>query len=482
MKICLFAINGSWSHTNLAIRCLREPLEKAGFDVELLECTLRDPCSFMLEKLWNSNADIYGFSCYIWNIGIMLDVARDLKSIRPDSTIIFGGPEVSFDTERFSSLPYISCVVCGEGEDILPEICEKIRDGKYFERTVSSNSGAFRFTDTGILYRDEEQTGTILYYESSRGCPYNCSYCLSSATKGVRFKSVGKTISDLEKFETLRTDCKIIKFVDRTFNADPGRANEIWKRLLSDRFTKYYHFEICASLLNEESFSVLSEFPKGKIQLEVGLQSTCPETLYSVARHIEPSEVISAVKRIHKVGNIHVHLDLIAGLPYESYERFTKSFNDCYGCCDKLQLGFLKLLHGTALRQDLEKYGYICEKKAPYTVLQNNWISYPEFQRLHRIADALERYDESGNFAHSLWYLLPFAESPFSFWESLADYLDNHDSRPLRKISQPDAYRYLLEFGKSSVTGCDETVLRDFICTDFKASEHKNPPYFLSHV
>ena len=479
MKVCLFAVNGSWSHSNLAIRCLRNPLEKVGLCVELIECTLRDPTEFMLEKLWVSNADIYGFSCYIWNIDIMLEVASNLHSIRPNAKIILGGPEVSFDTERFSSLPFISAIVCGEGENALPALCEKISEGKPFQRIVVDNTGYSDFADTGIHYRDGEETGGILYYESSRGCPFNCSYCLSSATKGVRFKSAAKTLADLEEFEKLHANCKIIKFVDRTFNADAKRANEIWQGLLDEKFTKHYHFEICASLLNEDSFSVLSKFPKGKIQLEVGLQSTFTETLSAVARHIDPEKVISAVRRIHDFSNIHVHLDLIAGLPYESYERFGKSFNDCYGCCDKLQLGFLKLLHGTTLRQNSGKYGYIFEKKAPYTVLGNSWISYPELNRLHRIADTLERYDESGNFAHTLWYLLPFSESPFSFWEALTGYIEKRDSRPLRKISQPDAYRYLMEFAISEFTGCNENTLRSFLCTDFKACENKNPPAFL---
>ena len=233
----------------------------------------------------------------------------------------------------------------------------------------------FDFSQQGILYRDCEQTGGILYYESSRGCPYSCAYCLSSATHGVRMKTAEQTLADMEAFERLQAECKVIKFVDRTFNADKRRACAIWRGLLDEKFTKHYHFEVCASLLDEECFEVLSKFPKGKIQLEFGLQSTNEKTLLASSRHIQPQAVISSVRRIWEMGNIHVHLDLIAGLPFEDYNRFAQSFDDAYGCCDLLQLGFLKLLHGTELRNRAQEYGYLSLPKPPYTVLQTNWIS-----------------------------------------------------------------------------------------------------------
>jgi len=336
--------------------------------------------------------------------------------------------------------------------------------------------------DEGILYRADEANGTILYYESSRGCPYRCAYCLSSATSGVRFKSVAQTLCDLEEFERLAVDCKIIKFVDRTFNADANRANAIWRALLDDRFTKHYHFEVCASLLNEESFEILSRFPKGKIRLEFGLQSTNRETLEACHRKIDPQAVISAVRRIHAVGNVHVHLDLIAGLPYEGYTRFAQSFDDAYGSCDLLQLGFLKLLHGTVLREKKEEYGYRCLPYPPYTVLENRWITYQELQRLTHIAELLERYLESGRFEHTLWLITKHMRSPFGFWEGLADFLTLHDSRPLQKISQPDAYRYLLDYVKECFPEIPIADLRLAMCADFSQHEHKNPPSFLRNT
>ena len=277
-----------------------------------------------------------------------------------------------------------------------------------------------------------------------------------------------------------KSGTQTVKLVDRTFNAEPTRANRIWEGLLSDAYTKHYHFEVCASLLNEESFAILERFPKGKIQLEIGLQSTNQKTLNEVSRHVDPTRVLEAVKRIKQMGNIHVHLDLIAGLPYETYERFAQSFDEAYGSCDMLQLGFLKLLHGTALRENMEKYGYVCRSEPPYTVLASKWISYPEMQRLCHIAEVRERYDESGKFAHVLWYLMPLVPSPFRFWEGLSEFLSEKDKRPLQKISQPDAYRYFLEYASETVEGINRNRLRELLAVDFSANEHKNPPAFLS--
>lgn len=476
MKVLLFAINASFAHTNLAIRCLREPLERDGFETVLVERTAKDRHSHILESLYQERAEVYGFSCYIWNLEEMLRLAQALHLLLPDSKIVFGGPEVSYGVERFESMSFIDAIVCGEGEEAFPKLCRDVRDGIPISRVIRETASD-TFPTSGILYRPEEKNGGILYYESSRGCPYSCAYCLSSATHGVRSKSVEQTVSELLAFE--KTDCKIIKFVDRTFNANPKRANAIWSALAEERFTKHYHFEVCASLLNEESFEILRRFPKGKIQLEIGLQSTHIPTLEASARHISPEKVIAATRRVHDLGTVHVHLDLIAGLPYETYDRFARSFDDAYGSCDLLQLGFLKLLYGTDLRNRAEEYGYRSLPYPPYTVLQNKWISYSELQHLSRIAEVLERYLESGRFSHALWYLTPLMPSPFRFWEGLTDYLAARDSRPLQRISQPDAFRYFAEY--VSTIGISPDICRFYtlLGTDFSMHEHKNPPYFL---
>lgn len=476
MKVVLFALNASWSHTCLALRCLREPLERNGFEVSLIERTLKDRTSHVLEDLWKEKADVYSFSCYIWNIEQTLSLARALHGLLPTARIVVGGPEVSYATERFDGETCISHIVCGEGEEALPMLCRAIQSGESCDRILQGGKPSV-MQDEGILYRAGEGTGGILYYESSRGCPYSCGYCLSSATSGVRMKSVEQTLADLLAFEG--QDCRVIKFVDRTFNANPERSNRIWEGLLDETYTKHYHFEVCASLLNEESFEILSRFPKGKIQLEFGLQSTHPETLAAVSRHIDPKAVIQAVRRVHEMGNIHVHLDLIAGLPYESYERFAQSFDDAYGSCDLLQLGFLKLLHGTKLRERAEEYGYVSLPEAPYTVLQSKWISYGEMCSLMRVAEVLERYDESGRFAHARSYFMALTDSPFAFWRGLGEYLYHRDPRPLQKLSQPDAYRYLLDYVTETVPQVDKERLKELLRADFSANEHKNPPCFL---
>ena len=479
MKIVLFALNGSWVHTSLAVRCLRAPLEAAGFTVELLECTLRDRTAHVLERLYEADANVYGFSCYIWNIEEMLTLARDLHAIRPHARIVFGGPEASFQTDRFAEMDWIDAIVCGEGEAAMPLLCQQIQSGEPFDRIISAEPAPNVMKNEGILYRAGEGEGEILYYESSRGCPYRCAYCLSSASGALRQKTVEETLADLLEFEAMHTNCKIIKFVDRTFNASVARANAIWRALLDDRFTKHYHFEVCASLLDEESFSILEKMPKGKIQLEFGLQSTNPETLAAVSRHIRPDRTLANVRRIHEMGNIHVHLDLIAGLPYESYARFGQSFDEAYDACDLLQVGFLKLLYGTSLRERAEEFGYASLSKAPYTVLSSNWITYEELQGLSRMAETLERYRESGRFVHALWYLKPFVPSQFAFWAGFTEYLKRRDARTLQKISQPDAYRYLLEYAAESVKGIDEATFKEMLGADFRQNENKNPPYFL---
>ncbi len=479
MKVVLFALNGSWSHSSLAIRCLRGPLERAGFEVSLVEFTLRDRTSHILERLYAEEGDIYGFSCYIWNLPQMQNLADSLHRIRPGARIIFGGPEVSYGMHRFVGLPYVHAIVSGEGEAALPELCRAMEKGEDHP-FVTEGGRPDVMREEGILYRSGEQTGSLLYYESSRGCPYRCAYCLSSATVGVRAKSVEQTLRELLEFEALELPCRVVKFVDRTFNFDVDRANAIWAGLLNECYTKCYHFEVCASLLSEQSFEILAKFPKGKVQLEFGLQSTNPATLAEVSRHIKPEEVISAVRRVHEMGNIHVHLDLIAGLPYEDLASFGRSFDAAWGCCDLLQVGFLKLLFGTRLREQAERYGYICEPEPPYTVLASNWISYPELQSLRHMAEVLERYVESGRFAHTLWLLTPQMTSPFAFWQGLTASIGERDARPLQKLSQPEAYRYLMEYAEESLPHIDRAALREMLALDFSSNEHKNPPRFLT--
>lgn len=481
MRVVLFALNGSYSHTCLALRCLRRPLEGAGFEVALLESNLRDRRDEVLQSLYVKRAEVYSFSCYIWNIEETLSLAADLSALLPSSKIIFGGPEVWYDSERFLQYDFIDCIVCGEGENALVALCKSIENGEDLPRVVNAELPQVMGNE-GILYRDGDfHEGGMLYYESSRGCPYSCAYCLSSAQKGVRAKSVEAVLADMEAFEKLDSDIKIIKFVDRTFNFDIARANRIWEALLDEKYQKNYHFEICASLLDEQSFEIFKRFPNGKIQLEIGLQSTNEQTLATVARQVSPSKVIEATRRIHDMGNIHVHLDLIAGLPYEGYERFARSFDDAYDCSDMLQLGFLKLLHGTALRNDAEKYGYISMAKAPYTVLATNWMTRDEMYRLSMISDLLERFYSSGRFSRSLGFAISKCDSPFAFYEGLLDHIAENDGRSVRKLSQTDAFRVFYHYVSTRLCGAELAEFEQNLHEDYAAHEARKMPYSVIH-
>lgn len=498
MKIVLFALNGSYSHTCLAVRCLRPHLEAEGFDVAILERSLKDRDAHILKTLYDEDADIYAFSTYIWNARTMLSLAEKLKLIKPRAVCIFGGPEVSYETERYVDsdgeyFKYMDFIVSGEGEVALARLCRAIRDEgldnarKKFGRVVrysdlpNEDKNSFKAMETeGILYRRDDKNAALFYYESSRGCPYSCAYCLSSAMEGVRAKDVDTVISDLRAFEDFSEECRVVKFVDRTFNFDVHRANRIWEALLSPEFTLKYHFEVCVSLLNEESYEILSRFPKGKIQLEIGLQSTNPQTLGEVSRHISPEAVISATARLKEMGNIPVYLDLIAGLPYEGIDSFAHSFDSAYFAADRLQVGFLKLLPGTRLRRDAEKYGYRYDPEPPYTVLESSWIGYSKLERIHSIHELLERFCESGHFVRALNYCMPSVESPFGFWNGFASYLAEKDSRVLQKISQPDAYRYFGGYIRDVVSKENEKIDADAVSSclraDFEEAEHKKAP------
>lgn len=476
MKVVLFGLNGSYSHTCLALRCLREPLERAGYDVALCEYNLRDMNSAILSHLVAERGDVYSFSCYIWNISSMLDIAYDLRALMPDVKIVFGGPEASFGCDRFSP-DVADYIVRGEGEDAIVKICDAIKSGENIGRIIDGGAPSV-MRDEGILYRDGDfNDGNMLYYESSRGCPYRCSYCLSSVTDGVRAKSVEQTLADLRDFEKLGTGIKIIKFVDRTFNFNIKRANAVWRALLDDEFTKNYHFEICANLLDEESFEIFSRMKKGKIQLEIGLQSTNSATLGAISRHLDAKKIIEASKRIKEMGNIHVHLDLIAGLPHEDMESFKASFDSAYFACDMLQLGFLKLLYGTELRNKADEYGYVASKKAPYTVLKSKWMSYEELSLLTEIADIMDRYREGGGFERSLEYALSGVPSPFDFYLGLRDFIALRDGRSIRKISQNDAYALLYQYIAAAYPEKEEKFSR-LMHEDYAKKQVRKPPKF----
>ena len=440
MKIVLFTLNASYIHTSLALRCLRNSLNIKGFDTVLLEYTIKEIRLAVLNRLANEKADVYCFSAYIWNITEMLSVAEKLKKILPESAIIFGGPEVSYEDESFfEKHKYVDFIISGEGEKTLPELCEKIskigREHLKKESQMIQSEPFCDFINTGIAYNsDDKISSSVVYYESSRGCPYSCSYCLSAAEHGIRYKEAEQVLEELLEFQNLNKDIKIIKFVDRTFNFDKSRAIKIWKGLLSEEYRLKYHFEICAELIDEKTIEILSKFSKGKIQLEAGVQSTNPDTLKAINRRGDVNKCIEKIKKLKSLGNIHIHADLIAGLPLESFESFSRSFDELYGACDMLQLGFLKVLKGSPLYYDAKKYGIVYSDTAPYEVLKTDCLSFNDLVKLHNVSDTIDRTKNSGHFKYLLSYAEEKIPSPFNFYLSLSEQLGNPSSLSQLKL------------------------------------------------
>ena len=475
MRIVLAALNASYVHTNPAIRCIGKVLSAAGHEVILIERSLKDRTREFLHALQTADADICGFSVYIWNRGQILSLASDLKQLCPNTRIVLGGPEVSFeDASFFEKHPFIDNILSGEGETAFPAYVQNLPP----RHTILHGEPYEGFADAGILYDEfppDGHAGDILYYESSRGCPYACRYCLSSAVRGVRAKSAEQTIADLARFESMDR-IRVIKLVDRTFNFDRRRADTIWRALAEDRFTKTYHFEICADLLDEENFATLAAMPAGRIQLECGVQSTNPATLAAIGRTSDPEKILRALKRLKSFGNIHIHADLIAGLPHENFARFAKSFDESFGCCHHLQLGFLKLLPGTSLRKDAEQYGIRYSAAPPYEILESADLSFADLYRLHGIDEVLDRLG-GGHFPHTLDVLLGQKSSPFALFDALAAALP-----PIRSLSQRELFLALRRF--ASEIGTDPHTPDAALVLDWLLFENGSlpPPLRAEHA
>ena len=477
MKFHLFALNASHSHHALSIRCLKNALCNAGFEASLSEANLKDRTHTVLASLVSKNAHVYGFSCYIWNLEATLRLAEDLKSLRPDCHILLGGPEASFATERFTALPFVDCVLCGEGEDVIVRAAQMLERGEALPPLLTREPSD-TFLAPGIRYAEEWDLSGLLYYESSRGCPFSCAFCLSgreARAHAVRAKSATVTLEDLLLFERFPAPITV-KLVDRTFNFQKERAKEIWRGLLDKRYTKCYHFEIAADLLDEECFDILAQFPKGKIRLEIGLQSTNGDTLHAIHRHADTARILAAARRLTAAGNCHVHLDLIAGLPHEDLASFARSFDDAYFCCDVLQLGFLKLLHGTSIRESASAYGIVAEANPPYTVLKTAEISFAELEKLHAVSDLCERLRDSGRFSRTLSLILPHYFSPFAFYKAFDEHLEKTVGKELQKISQRDLFLHLSQFLKKKLPPDAQEAISTALTADFSAAEVRRPP------
>lgn len=474
MKILLTAINAKYIHSNLAVYSLQAYAAAHGHKIERAEYTINNQLEDILEKIYRQKPDVLLFSCYIWNIEYVKELVSEFHKLRPEVPIWVGGPEVSFETERFlRENPAVTGIMMGEGERTLTELCDyfeqfeqdiqfttKNREEVQTELVRAHAENEKRTGDLseikekmlekidGISYRRSDGTVAIqplrsllpmdelpfcyanlkdfehriIYYESSRGCPFSCSYCLSSVDKKLRFRSLPLVYKELQFF----IDAKVpqVKFVDRTFNCQHEHAMGIWKYIKEhDNGITNFHFEISADLLREDELELISDMRPGLIQLEIGVQSTNGDTIREIHRTMRLEEVYRAVNRVKAGKNIHQHLDLIAGLPFEDYQRFQQSFNDIYALHpQQLQLGFLKVLKGSYMYEHAQEYGLVYRSRPPYEVMSSKWVSYDEMLEIRLVEEMLELHYNSGQFLTYLAVLEQKYDSVFQLFLDMGHY------------------------------------------------------------
>ena len=461
MKILLVACNAKYIHSNLAVYDLQAYASDYADHIVLKEYTINQQKDDIMRDIYLEHPDVVCVSCYIWNLSFVKELMADLIKILPGADFWAGGPEVSYDAEKFlTENSEFKGVMVGEGEETFKELA-----GYYVEKNPQDLKDM-----TGICYRDGDQIihngwrqimdlssipfiykdlsefkNRIIYYESSRGCPFSCSYCLSSIDKKLRFRDTEMVKKELQFF----IDNKVpqVKFVDRTFNCKHDHAMAIWKYINEhDNGVTNFHFEISADLLREEELQEMSTMRPGLIQLEIGVQSTNPDTIKAIHRTMDFEKLKGIVDRIHSFGNIHQHLDLIAGLPYEDYDSFRHSFNDVYALKpQQLQLGFLKVLKGSHMMEMCQEYGIVYKTREPYEVLSTKWLDYDHVLKLKTVENMVEVYYNSGQFQNTLEYLEGFFPDAFSIYERLGNF---YMEKGYGDVSHTRMRRYeiLLEF------------------------------------
>ena len=562
MRFLLCGINAKYIHSNLAIFSLKAYADRKkipGAEIILKEYTINNYVEDILQDLYEEKADVVIFSCYIWNISFVRELAAELKKVSPDVKIWAGGPEVSYAANKFlMENPAFDLIMQGEGEKVFSELIrltveEKCRIKDVYKQLESKKvlSGivekrysierkqavkeekdiedkhfagednvyptnyidmsklqklqgiaVWDFSGEAALGNAESNIGNktkiintgfatlmnmdtipfvyedfhlfehkILYYETSRGCPFCCSYCLSSVDKTVRFRSLPIVKKELDAF--LEAKVPQVKFVDRTFNCNRQRAIDIWSYLVEhDNGITNFHFEISSDLLGEEELELFAKMRPGLIQLEIGVQSTNGETVDAIHRHMDLNKLFHYVDRVHELGNIHQHLDLIAGLPYENYERFGCSFDDLYAHePDQLQLGFLKVLKGTMMEEEVKKYSILYRNQPPYEVLGTKWLSYDEIILLKGVEELVELYYNSGQYTLTLKYAVPFFESPFRFYEMFSAWYRGKGYHKLNH-NRLEKYNILREFLREHIDENEWDTLDEIMLYDMYLREN----------
>ena len=493
MRFLLVAVNAKYIHSNPAIYSLKSYVGQRGMHVELAEYTINHMPESILKDIYKRKPDVIGFSCYIWNISMVKRLILDLNQILPEVPIWLGGPEVSFDcASLLEQMPQVDGIMFGEGERVFSNLLdyyltgtprkEAIRGIAYRDEnkqiSINEPEPVMNLTEVPFLYDDfQKWEHRIIYYETSRGCPFRCSYCLSSVDKQLRFRDLNVVKRELDLF--LSQKVAQVKLVDRTFNAKQSHGLEIWKYLLEhDNGVTNFHFEVSADLIQEDELNLLKQMRPGLIQLEIGVQTTNPKTAEAICRHASFEEISHVVRKINSFHNIHQHLDLIAGLPYEDYESFGRSFNDVYALePEQLQMGFLKVLKGSPMYNEAQTYGIHYSQYPPYEVLFTNWLSYADLLKLKGIEEVLEVYYNSGQFRLTMAYLEQKFPTAFAMYEALADY---YEKNGLFSVSHSRAARYeILKAFAIEIDETDELTYNNVLTYDYNAREKaKKRPAF----
>lgn len=442
MNILLAAINAKYIHSNLAVYSLRAYASRYMEETEIAEYTINQPIDEILMDIYTHGPDILCFSCYLWNISYVEQLIREIPKVLPDTKIWLGGPEVSYNAgEMLSEYPGLTGIICGEGEETFLELMDYYHTGTDLSEirglVYRNSDGSITETQTRpvldlstvpfVYEHIEDFRNRIIYYESSRGCPFSCSYCLSSIDKCLRFRNLDLVKRELQFF--IDHEVPQVKFVDRTFNCRHDHAMAVWKYIKDhDRGITNFHFEIAADLLNEEEIALIRSMRPGLIQLEIGIQSANSETISEIKRKMDLGKVECTVAQIRENRNVHQHLDLIAGLPYEDYGSFEESFDRVYAMRpDQLQLGFLKVLKGSMMHEKTQEYDLVYQERPPYEVLSTKWLSYAGVIRLKKIEEMVEVYYNSGQFRNTMEHAEKEFSGAFAMYSSLADYYEKNN-------------------------------------------------------
>lgn len=464
MKTLFIAINAKYIHTNLAVRYMQLLAEQNGFNnTAIAEYTINHRIPQLVREIYLTKADHMIFSCYIWNIEMILELCCQLKMLLPLSKLILAGPEVSYNSiELLQKHSFIDGIIRGEGEPSLLPLLKHLQSG-----TCAQTVPSFTYRNECTLcqtnpepliplsqlpfpYPDlQKEKNRILYFECTRGCPFQCSYCLSSIENRVRYMPLEQVFTSLDLF--LKHNVRQVKFVDRTFNCNKKYALAIWRYLKEhDNGITNFHFEIAGELLDKDTISFLSKIRKGQFQFEVGVQSTNPQTLSAITRNMKTEQLLDICKQIDYWGNIHLHLDLIAGLPFENIESFKNSFNQVFKIRpQQLQLGFLKVLKGSAMHRNANQYGMTYTPKAPYEILETKWLSFKEIIFLKDIEEMVNLYYNSGRFHHIIEHMLQQFTTPFDFFAQLGTYYTENKYHLLQHAKE-QYYEILREFWQST--------------------------------